>query len=170
MGVSHAHGDDGADAGEGEGHYTDQRPIAQPDDAGHFHGRACSASSTVVLPVFTTCFGPRTECAGFVATTWPVTSQSNSMRMAARCCFTVGFSNVPSALDIGRDVQRLDVDKLAQVVVLAPGEEPAYRMQVGDARVLVADGGGKEFEEAARRMVAGIGDDCRHDDVGRDRA
>src|SRR5215212_4781658 len=30
--------------------------------------RACSASSTVVLPVFTTCFGPRTACAGLVAT------------------------------------------------------------------------------------------------------
>jgi hypothetical protein len=27
-----------------------------------------------------------------VATSWPVTSQSNSMRMAARCCFTDGFS------------------------------------------------------------------------------
>ena len=54
--------------------------------------RACSASSTVVLPVFTTCFGPRTACAGLVATIWPVTSQSNSMRIAARCCFTDGFS------------------------------------------------------------------------------
>jgi hypothetical protein len=30
---------------------------------------------------------------GWVPTTWPVTSQSNSMRMAARCCFTDGFSN-----------------------------------------------------------------------------
>jgi hypothetical protein len=30
--------------------------------------------------------------------TWPVTSQSNSMRMAARCCLTVGFSkSLPSA-------------------------------------------------------------------------
>jgi hypothetical protein len=40
----------------------------------------------------TTCFGPRTAWAGLVATTWPVTSQSNSMRMAARRCLTVGFS------------------------------------------------------------------------------
>ena len=29
--------------------------------------------------------------AGLVATTWPMTSQSNSMRIAARCCSTVGF-------------------------------------------------------------------------------
>jgi hypothetical protein len=38
-----------------------------------------------------TCFGPRTAWAGLVATAWPVTSQLNSMRMAARCCLTVGF-------------------------------------------------------------------------------
>ena len=36
--------------------------------------------------------------AGLVATIWPVTSQSNSMRMAAKCCLTVGFSkSLPSA-------------------------------------------------------------------------
>ena len=29
--VLDAHGDDGADAGEGEGHHADQRPVAQPD-------------------------------------------------------------------------------------------------------------------------------------------
>ena len=38
------------------------------------------------------------------------------------------------------------------------------RMQVGHAGVLVADGGGEEFQEAARRLVAGVGDDRRHDD------
>ena len=27
-----------------------------------------------------------------VATTWPITSQSNSIRTAARCCLTVGFA------------------------------------------------------------------------------
>src|SRR5713101_5979997 len=29
--------------------------------------------------------------------TWPMTSQSNSMRSAARCCFTVGGVNCPSS-------------------------------------------------------------------------
>ena len=47
-------------------------------------------SSTGVLPVLTTCFGPRTAEAGFVGTTWPVISQSNSIRTAASCCFTPG--------------------------------------------------------------------------------
>jgi hypothetical protein len=90
------HGDDSAYAGEGEGHDADQRPIAQPDD-----GRGVDAVQQLAclfriqhrgLPVLTTCFGPRTECAGLVATVWLVTSQLNSMRMAARWCFTVGFS------------------------------------------------------------------------------
>jgi hypothetical protein len=39
--------------------------------------RASSGASTGVLPDFTTCDGPRTDPAGFVGNTWPVTSQSN---------------------------------------------------------------------------------------------
>jgi hypothetical protein len=31
---------------------------------------------------------------------------------------------LPKALDIGRDVQRLDVGDLAELVMIAPGEEP----------------------------------------------
>src|SRR5579871_242097 len=52
--------------------------------------RASSARSTGVFPRFTTYFGPRTEDAGFTATIWPVTRKSKSIRIAARCCFTVG--------------------------------------------------------------------------------
>ena len=59
--------------------------------------RACSSVSTGVLPRLTTCLGPRTAWAGLMARTWPTTSQSNSMRIAARCCLTVGF-------DAGRTV------------------------------------------------------------------
>ena len=60
-------------------------------------------------------------------------------------------------------MQRLDVGELAELVVLAPGEEPADGMQVGRPGVLVADGGGEEFQEAARGVLAGVGDDRRHD-------
>ena len=56
---------------------------------------ASSEESTGVEPLLTEWRGPRTECAGLVGTTWPVTSQSNSMRMQARCCFTVGAATVP---------------------------------------------------------------------------
>jgi hypothetical protein len=58
-------------------------------------------------------------------------------------------------LDIGRHVQRLDVGELADAVVLAPGEEFSHGMQVGCAGVPIADGGGEEFQEAARGVVAG---------------
>ena len=61
-------------------------------------------------------------------------------------------------LDIGGDAQRLDVGELADTVALAPGEEPIDRMQVGHAGVLVANGGGEEFREAASGVLAGVGD------------
>jgi hypothetical protein len=47
-------------------------------------------SSTGVVPVFTTCVGPRTAEAGLDGATWPMISQSNSIRTAASCCFTPG--------------------------------------------------------------------------------
>jgi hypothetical protein len=65
------HRHDGADAGEGVGHDADQGAVAQA-----------------------TCLGPRTEVAGLLARIPPVASQSNSMRMAARCCLTVGFVSI----------------------------------------------------------------------------
>ena len=71
-------------------------------------------------------------------------------------------------LNIGRDVQRLDIGEAAELVVLAPGEEAAGRMQIGRTGVLVADSGGEEFQEAASGGVTGVGDDRRHDDGRRD--
>ncbi len=65
-------------------------------------------------------------------------------------------------LDIGRDVQRLDIGELADPVLLAPGEESADGGHVGRAGVPVADGRGEEFGEAAGRAFAGIGDDAGH--------
>ena len=47
-------------------------------------------SFTGVARFVTTCFGPRTAAAGFTGRTWLTTSQSPSMRIAAKCCFTVG--------------------------------------------------------------------------------
>ena len=68
-------------------------------------------------------------------------------------------------LDIGGDMQRLDIGDLADLVLVAPGEEPAAGPVIGRAGVLVADGRGEEFEEAARGVVAGGGDRRRHDDA-----
>ena len=118
-------------------------------------------SSTGVLPVFTTCFGPRTAAAGLAGMTWPVISQSNSIRTAASCCFTSGAEWVSWQVSIhvatsnGRMVVR------RQAAILAPGEEPAARTGIGPARVRVADVGGEEFDVAPARLVAGVGDQRR---------
>ena len=61
-------------------------------------------------------------------------------------------------LDVGRDVQRLHVGDRGDAGALAPGQKFPRRLRVGAARVLVADVGGEEFEEADLRALAG-GDD-----------
>jgi hypothetical protein len=73
-------------------------------------------------------------------------------------------------LDTRSHVQRLDVRELAKLIMLTPGEEPADRMQIAHAGILVADGGGEEFQEAASRLIAGVGDDLWHEDLGRNGA
>jgi hypothetical protein len=40
------------------------------------------------------------------------------------------FEILPQCLDVGGDMQRLDIGELAKLVVLTPGEEPADRMQL----------------------------------------
>lgn len=53
---------------------------------------------------------------------------------------------------------------LADLVFIALDEEPADRPVIGHAGIFVPDRRGKEFQEPARRLVAGIGDDRRHHD------
>ena len=125
------------------------------------------------MPVFTTCFGPRTAAAGFAGTTWPVISQSNSMRTAASCCFTPGARmGLLQRLDISGDIERPDRGQ-RQPAILAPGEELPAGPRVGPARVRVADVGGEEFDVAPGGLLAGVGDQRRHQmavDRGRERA
>jgi hypothetical protein len=74
----------------------------------------------------------------------------------------------PSTRFIGFSVSvpvRLDIGDTADAVPVAPAEKIADRTVVRHASVLVADGGGKELEEPQCRLVAGGGDDARHDDV-----
>jgi hypothetical protein len=85
------------DAREGVAHQPDDGAIAQTDDrvdADRVQQVSRLAVRTGVLPRWVTCFGPPTELAGFVETTCPMTSQSNSILTAARCCFTVGADRV----------------------------------------------------------------------------
>ena len=90
-------------------------------------------------------------------------SQSNSMRMAARCCLTVGFGGRRlQRLDIGGDVQRFDVSELADLVLPDPAKEVAHGPVIGHAGVVVLDRGRKKLEKPPGRPIAGIGDHCRH--------
>jgi hypothetical protein len=63
--------------------------------------------------------------------------------------------------DIGGDVQRPDCGEL-QIVFFAPAEELSGCLDIGCARVFVADGGGEEFEEMFAGFAAAGSDDCRH--------
>ena len=65
-------------------------------------------------------------------------------------------------LDIGGDVDRLDVGELVNAVLLQPGKKVAHGPVIGHAGVLVADRRSKELQEPARRMIAGVGDRRRH--------
>jgi hypothetical protein len=58
-------------------------------------------------------------------------------------------------LDIGGDMQRLDVGELADPAPLDPCEELTRGPVISHARVAVADAGGEKFEEAAGGMRAG---------------
>jgi hypothetical protein len=65
-------------------------------------------------------------------------------------------------LHIGGDVERLDIDQRHNAGGIEPGEEIRDGPVIGHAGVLVADGGGKELQEAAHGGVAGAGDRRRH--------
>ena len=86
--------------------------------------------------------------------------RSGLPRIAARCCSTVGFSkSLPRPADIGGDLHRFDVGDLIDVGArFAPGEEAPAGVEIGGAGVRVLDRDGEEFEEAARAVVAGGGD------------
>ena len=84
--------------------------------------------STDVALFVTTCLGlgPRTDAAGFRGSTWWTTSQSQSARMAAKCCFTVGADPGGHASPSGASVGR----------VLAPVAECRRRIRSGTAAIL----------------------------------
>jgi hypothetical protein len=99
-----------------------------------------SAESTELFPFLTLCFGPRTACAGFVGMTWPVTSRSNGMRMAARCCLTLGLRE-----------HRAELLFQTKFFLLAPFGKLRDGDEVRAAGVPVPDVGREEFPKALAR-------------------
>jgi hypothetical protein len=117
---------------------------------------------TGVLPVLTTCFGPRTAAAGFMGTIWPVTSQSNSMRTAASCCFTPG-----DPCCCWRSFTQAATSNGRMLVSESPrfshqAKKSAAGARIGAPCVIVVDIGGEEFDVAPVGGVAEIGDEGRH--------
>ncbi|HVT16481.1 MAG TPA: hypothetical protein VHQ90_09940 [Thermoanaerobaculia bacterium] len=61
-------------------------------------------------------------------------------------------------LDAGRHHKRLELGE-GEASAVAPGEKPPRRTGVGAASMGVSDLGRKVVEEAARRPLAGLGDE-----------
>jgi hypothetical protein len=99
--------------------------------------------------LLTECRGPRTECAGFDGTTWPVTSQSNIMRMPGEMLLDRWRRHFPEELlDIGGYMHRLNAGEFANSLSFTPAQKIRRSSRVRCPRVAVADVNGEEFEEA----------------------
>ena len=104
-----------ADAREGIDHQADQGAVAQADwrrdvDASR-SARASVGSSTGVLPTFTSASGRARDDGRIGRHDLAGHQPIEQMRIAARCCLAVGAAAASrvSCLDIGGDMQRLDV-------------------------------------------------------------
>ncbi len=107
------------------------------------------------------CVGPRTVAAGFHETTRPTTSQSNSRRMAAKCCLNRGRAvDALQLLDVEGHRDRRDLVELEPALV-APGEEPSHGLAVCRAGVRVANLRCEELDHALGGRRTGPLDDRR---------
>lgn len=164
--VLDAHGHHGANAGEGEHHQADERPVPQPD-----HGRGVDAVQEgarlvtgehgglaalhhVLRPAYRVGGVGRENATGHE----PIEQHPERSQVLLHGRLLIGALQ---SLDIGRHMQRLDGDQFAELMLVAPGEEPAHGPIIGHAGVRVADGGGEEFEEASDGLVTGVGDERR---------
>ena len=69
-------------------------------------------------------------------------------------------------LDVGGDVMRAHRRERRDVLGVEPGEERAHGDGVGGAGVRVADVGGEEIEKPQAGVLAGVGDQSRHQHRG----
>jgi hypothetical protein len=144
----------GAHAGEGVGHEGDEGPVTLSDkDSGvDAIQQLASLFPESVLPFLTEYFGSRTDAAGFISMACPTTTQSNSARMAARCCFYCRLRCRDEAvLNMSGDVHGSDGRKIVDDAHLTPARKLRDRMVVRLARIPVSDVDGEEFPEPFRR-------------------
>ena len=90
-------------------------------------------------------FGPRTAAAGFTGSTWWTTSQSQSARIAAGCCFTVGAD--PGCVRMQAATWSGAIARSPKPRAATPPQEPPRRTPVGGPRPVVRDRGREELQE-----------------------
>jgi hypothetical protein len=117
-----------ADAREGIDHLADQCPVAQTRLRGHIDAVEQYARLRDIehrrLADFDDMLRPAHARRRIGRHDLPVTSQSNSMRIAASFCLAVRRAMAAAhRLDVSADMQRLHVDDRGKAVLLAPGEE-----------------------------------------------
>ena len=130
--VLDAHGDGRADAGKGEGHHRNQRPVAQADQRRRVDAveklarlfarqhRGLAGFDDVLRTAHRMSRIGRDDLAG----DQPVEQHADGGEVLLdRRLLEI----LAKRLDIGRDMQRLDIGDLADLVMVAPGEEPRGR-------------------------------------------
>jgi hypothetical protein len=96
-----------------------------------------------------------------VGITWPITSESNSMRVQARCCVTVGRPPGLQQFDVRGHVHRLNAPEFTNPLPFAPAGEIGGGAAISRPRVPVADVDSEEFKEAQRGPLPCPGDERR---------
>jgi hypothetical protein len=107
--------------------------------------RTSCAESTGVLPVLTEWRGPRTDAAGFIGSTCPTTSQSNSDRSAAKRCFTDGADSDNCSM-YAATCHRLHRAEVVDAERSTPAREVLACVRIGPARVGISNVGGEELD------------------------
>jgi hypothetical protein len=157
----------GADAREGVGHDADQRTVAQADESRGID--ALDQDASLVggehggLAALDDVLGPAHRGGGIAgedaASDEPIEQHADGGEVLLDGRLR---HSLLERLYIGGDVERLDIDQRHDAGGFEPGEEVRHGPVIGHPGVLVPDGGGEEFEEAADGGVAGAGDRRRH--------
>ena len=158
------HAGRGADPGEGIDHEGDQGPVPQAGNPAGVDGVEELASlvgcehrgfATPDAMLRAPHGGGRVE--GQDAASCEIVEQGADGRQVA--LHGRGRVGLAELLDIGRDVQGVDVRDGQDAGGHAPGQENAHVTRIGPAGVRVADGGGEELHEAPARPIAARGDE-----------
>lgn len=98
--VLNLHSDDNAHTGEGVTHEADQGAITEAHQRAGVDGIVQHAQTRPGLAFLDAVLGAAHGVGGIGGDDWPVISQSNSIRAAAKCCLTVGLERLCPSFSI----------------------------------------------------------------------